>query len=69
MGSYANLQGSGPVAIFTDGKEVHGTWSRGPSKADVVKYQTVAGQTINLTPGSDVGRAAERRRRRSSITP
>jgi hypothetical protein len=49
--SYANLQGSGQAAIFSDGKEVLGTWSRGPSKADVVQYKTAAGATITLTPG------------------
>ena len=49
--SYADLQGSGPVSIFTDGKEIRGTWSRGPSKADVIKYQNAAGNSLNLTPG------------------
>jgi hypothetical protein len=51
MASYANLQGSGPVAIFTDGKETVGTWSRGSSKGDVVTYQTASGKQIELTPG------------------
>jgi hypothetical protein len=51
MASYANLQGSGPVAIFTDGKEIVGTWSRGSSKGDVVTYQTASGKQIELTPG------------------
>lgn len=50
-GSYADLQGSGNVAVFTDGKEVLGTWSRGPSKADIVTYQTKSGKPIALTPG------------------
>ncbi|HEV3186747.1 MAG TPA: DUF3048 domain-containing protein [Acidimicrobiales bacterium] len=49
--SYANLQGSGPVSVFSDGKEVQGTWSRGPSKADVIQYKTAKGTTITLTPG------------------
>lgn len=49
--SYANLQGSGPVAVFTDGREVQGTWTRGASKADVVTYQTARGKAIALTPG------------------
>jgi len=49
--SYANLQGSGPVAVFSAGKEVQGTWSRGPSKADVIRYKTATGATITLTPG------------------
>jgi len=49
--SYANLQGSGPATVFSAGKEVQGTWSRGPSKADVVQYKTAKGTTITLTPG------------------
>jgi hypothetical protein len=49
--SYANLQGSGQVEIFSGGREVRGTWSRGPSKADVVQYKTATGGTITLTPG------------------
>ena len=49
--SYANLQGSGPVEIFSAGREVRGTWSRGPSKADVIQYQNAAGATLTLTPG------------------
>ena len=51
MASYANLQGRGPVAIFTDGKVLHGVWSRGPAKGDVLQYTTVSGQTLQLTPG------------------
>ena len=49
--SYANLQGSGTAAIFTDGRELRGTWSRGPSKADIITYQTSTGHKIALTPG------------------
>jgi len=49
--SYANLQGSGQAAFFIDGKEVHGTWSRGASKADVVTYQTLDGKAVGMTPG------------------
>ena len=49
--SYANLQGSGPVTIFTDGKKLVGTWSRGSSKGDVVTYQSATGKPIALTPG------------------
>jgi hypothetical protein len=51
MASYGDLQGSGTAAVFTDGKEIHGTWSRGPSKSDVITYQTASGQRIALTPG------------------
>ena len=49
--SYANLQGSGPVTIFTDGKKEVGTWSRGSSKGDVVTYQSANGAPMSLTPG------------------
>jgi hypothetical protein len=49
--SYANLQGSGTAAFFVDGKETMGTWSRGPSKADVVQYKTENGETALMTPG------------------
>jgi hypothetical protein len=65
MASYANLQGSGTAAIFTDGKEVHGTWARGPLKTDPLTYQTDAGKVIALTPGQtwvellDVGAAVD----------
>jgi hypothetical protein len=49
--SYADLQGSGTAAFFVDGKETMGTWSRGPSKADIVQYKTADGKTALLTPG------------------
>ena len=49
--SYANLQGSGIAAFFVDGKETMGTWSRGPSKSDVVQYKTANGQAALMTPG------------------
>jgi hypothetical protein len=51
LNSYADLQGSGVADVFTDAKEVQGTWSRGSSKSDVVTYQTSGGKTIALTPG------------------
>jgi hypothetical protein len=63
LNSYANLQGSGVADFFIDGKEVTGTWSRGPSNADIVKYQTASGATVAMTPGQtwvellDVGAA------------
>ena len=49
--SYADLQGSGVADVFTDGREVTGTWSRGASKADVLLYRNASGATIALTPG------------------
>jgi len=49
--SYADLQGTGKVDVFSGGREVAGTWSRGPSKSDLLTYQTANGQAIALTPG------------------
>jgi hypothetical protein len=49
--SYANLQGTGVADVFTDGREVTGTWSRGSSMADPLTYQTTSGQVIGMTPG------------------
>ena len=49
--SYANLQGTGTADVFTHGREVTGTWSRGSSKADPLTYQTASGQVIGMTPG------------------
>ena len=48
--SYADLQGSGTADVFSDGREVAGTWSRGPSKADIIQYRNAAGATIALSP-------------------
>ena len=49
--SYANLQGSGTAAFFVNGKETVGTWSRGPSKSDVIAYKTAKGAPALLSPG------------------
>jgi Protein of unknown function (DUF3048) N-terminal domain/Protein of unknown function (DUF3048) C-terminal domain len=49
--SYADLQGSGTADVFTDGREITGSWSRGPSQADVITYHDAAGSTILLTSG------------------
>ena len=51
MNSYGDLQGSGTAQIFTAGKEVQATWSRGPSKSDPVIYKTLTGKVVALTPG------------------
>jgi hypothetical protein len=51
MSSYANLQGSGNVQVFINGKEVDGTWSRGASKADVIMYKTLTGKPLRMNPG------------------
>jgi len=49
--SYANLQGSGPRLLCRrPGDE--GTWSRGPSKSDVIQYKTAKREKRPLmTPG------------------
>jgi hypothetical protein len=49
--SYANLQGSGKAAFFSDGKETVGTWSRGSSKSDVLVYTLANAKPALLTPG------------------
>ena len=51
MSSYGDLQGSGTAQIFTAGKEVQATWSRGPLKSDPVIYKTLTGKVVALTPG------------------
>lgn len=64
MASYADLQGKGVVEVFTDGKVVRGTWSRGSSKTDPLTYESASGAAIGLTPGQtwvellDVGASA-----------
>jgi hypothetical protein len=49
--SYADLQGTGKVDVFSGGREVAGTWSRGSSKSDLLTYQSANGRAIALTPG------------------
>jgi hypothetical protein len=49
--SYGDLQGSGTAMAFSGGREIVGTWSRGPSKADIIQFHTSSGATIRLTPG------------------
>lgn len=51
MSSYADLQGSGPAAVFTGGREVQAVWSRGPLKGDILTYRTASGRVVALTPG------------------
>lgn len=48
--SYAQLVGSGPVAVFTDGVVQHGTWHRSSLRRRTV-YRNDQGQVIELTPG------------------
>ena len=42
--------GTGTALIFTDGKVVHGTWSR-PDKGQVTQFLDAAGQPVKLQPG------------------
>jgi len=49
--SYGDLQGTGTATVFSGGREIVGTWSRGASKADIVQFLTASGATIRLTPG------------------
>jgi len=48
--SYAQLIGSGPVEVFTDGRLERGTWRRQNLYHRAV-YLNAAGKTIGLTPG------------------
>ncbi len=49
IGAEAQLTGSGPVEIFTDGRVERGTWTRG-SMTQPTLYKN-NGRTIELTPG------------------
>ena len=44
------MVGSGPVAVYSDGKVVTGTWER-PDKSKAAELRDAAGQPIVLTPG------------------
>jgi hypothetical protein len=48
--SYANLQSGGVAEVFTDGKEIVGTWAR-HSKSSPIQYLDAKGKAIRLTPG------------------
>src|ERR1039457_707862 len=49
--SYADLQGTGKVDVFSGGREVAGTGARGSSTSDLLTYQSANGRAIALTPG------------------
>ena len=52
MASYADLNSGGVVNIFTDHKEITGTWARpGHDKSKALVYLDASGKTILLTPG------------------
>jgi hypothetical protein len=44
------MVGSGPVAVYSDGKVVTGTWER-PDKSKAAELRDAVGQPIVLTPG------------------
>jgi Protein of unknown function (DUF3048) C-terminal domain len=46
----AQLTGSGPALVFTDGKEIKGTWNR-PDKEKPARFKDANGKLILLTPG------------------
>lgn len=48
--SYANLQSGGVADVFTDGKEIVGTWAR-HSPTTPIEYLNAKGKAIRLTPG------------------
>ncbi len=52
MASYADLTSGGVAKVFTNGKEIDGTWARpGHDKAKVIVYLDAKGKAIRLTPG------------------
>ena len=51
IGAEAQLVGQGAVKVFTNGREIDGTWSRA-DKAKRIEFKTADGKPILLTPGS-----------------
>jgi len=52
MASYADLTHGGVVNVFTDGKEITGTWARpNHDKSKALVYIDSTGKAIRLTPG------------------
>jgi len=47
--SYAELIGSGPVEVFSQGRVERGTWSRANLRHPAI-YKNAQGKIINLTP-------------------
>lgn len=50
LDSYAQLVGSGPVEVFSQGRVERGTWSRSSLPRRTI-YKNAQGKIINLTPG------------------
>lgn len=48
--SYAELLGTGPVEVFSQGRLERGTWSRANLRHPAI-YKNAQGKIINLTPG------------------
>jgi hypothetical protein len=48
--SEAQLDGTGNALVFTDGKEIEGTWSR-PDHSKPAQFRNLKGGEIRLTPG------------------
>jgi hypothetical protein len=48
--SYAQLVGTGPVAVFSQGRVERGTWSRANLRQRTI-YKNAQGRIIDLTPG------------------
>ncbi len=48
--SYAQLIGTGPVEVFSQGRVERGTWSRANLRHPAI-YRNAQGKIINLTPG------------------
>jgi hypothetical protein len=50
VSKYTHSVGHGPVAVFRDGREIVGTWSRPTSTAGTT-LRTAQGRPIALKPG------------------
>ena len=50
VSKYTHSVGHGPVAVFRDGREIVGTWSR-PTSAAGTTLRTAQGKPIALKPG------------------
>jgi hypothetical protein len=51
-GAQAVLTGSGPVRVFTKGRMINGSWSRGANLRKPIVVRSADGKVIALAPGS-----------------
>jgi len=51
IGAEAQLVGEGPVKVFTNGREIDGTWKR-TDKVNRIEFLDASGAPIRLMPGS-----------------